>query len=321
MGIMSSCGSIELLSYDQLSPAEIFLPNQINQIGVVNNMPLRSEPRRDILTLGIMDGNGKDCAEELAGKLADSKYFEQVVICDSAIQSQQVGPVDNYSSQLSKNQVQSLIDQLGVDMLVSFEHLWIQVSKQEVQYPGWETYVPLLQAKYTPVVRLYIPERNQPMLTINLTDSLHWNLGSGISEKQVLEEVTSVAAEQVADKMVPTWGATERFFFTGGCVEMRDAAVSVHENDWKMAQETWKELYNRLKKGSTKMRAAYNIALSYEMLGDVETAEQWIEKAGKLIKGDSQEALLVKQYSETLSVRKTEMANLRIQMDRFKNNF
>ena len=321
MGIMSSCGSVELLSYDQLTPAEIFLPNQISHIGVVNNMAVRSEPRQDILTLGLLDGNGKDCAEELAGKLADSKYFNQVIICDSALQSQRTVSNDNYMTQLTGNEVNRLTNELGVDMLVSFEHLWVEVSKQEVQYPGWETFVPLLQAKYTPVVRLYLPERNQPMLTVNLTDSLHWNIGSGISEKQVLEEVSSLAAEQLVKKMVPTWNPTERVFFTGGCVEMRDAAICVHENDWTAAQTTWKTLFERLKKGNTKVRAAYNIALSYEMLGDVDAAEQWIETAKKYIKNDSQEAALIKKYAEILSTRKTEMANLKLQMDRFQNKF
>jgi hypothetical protein len=38
-----------------------------------------------LLTLGEMNGNGKKSAEMLASSLADSKYFNQVMICDSAL--------------------------------------------------------------------------------------------------------------------------------------------------------------------------------------------------------------------------------------------
>ena len=88
--VISSCSSIQTLTYDQLSPAEVNFPYQISVVGVVNNMPSRPEPKKNILTLGQIEGEGKKATEALAGLLADSKYFNQVIICDSALRS------DNY---------------------------------------------------------------------------------------------------------------------------------------------------------------------------------------------------------------------------------
>lgn len=320
MGIMSSCSSVDMLSYDQLIPADVFLPSQIREVGVVNNMPLRSVPKSDILTLGLLEGEGSKCSEELAGLLADSKYFDAVVISDSALQTQQIG-ANEYGAQLSLDQVNALTEQLGVDMLVSFEHLWVEAFKKNLKYPEWDAYLPVLQAKVTPVVRLYVPNRTQPMLTISLTDSLHWSEGFGISERQVLDEAASFAAKKVADKMVPAWEPTERLYFVGGCVEMRDAAVWVQEGNWNEAQNTWKKLFDRLKKGKTKVRSAYNIALSYEMQGNIEEAEKWLKEAQKYVREGSEEAYVIKLYSEGLTERKNQLSSLNMQMSRFKDNF
>ena len=78
-------------------------------------MPSRPEPKKNILTLGQIEGEGKKATEALAGLLADSKYFNQVIICDSALRS------DNYSTSLSVDEVSNLSSMLGVDMIISFE--------------------------------------------------------------------------------------------------------------------------------------------------------------------------------------------------------
>ena len=320
IGAMTSCGSIDLLNYDQLIPAEVFLPSQIKEVGVVNNMPARSASKNDILTLGLLEGEGEKCSEELAGVLADSKFFDAVVLADSALQNQQRGSND-YGAQLSMSQVNTLTKQLGVDLLVSFEQLWVETSKKELKYPGWDAYLQTLEAKVTPVVRLYVANRTQPMLTISLTDSLYWGENVGVSEKQILDEAASFAAKKVADKMIPAWEPTERLYFVGGCVEMRDAAVLVGEDDWNEAQKVWKGLFDRLQKGKTKAKAAFNIALSYEMLGNIEEAQKWLSEAKKYVRERSEEEYMIKLYTDTLSERKKQLSSLNMQMNRFTDNF
>ena len=86
MGVLTSCPSLEVLSFDQLNPAKISYPESISHVAVVNNMPETPEYRKPgIITLGDLDAPGKKSAEMLAGALADSKYFDQVMICDSVV--------------------------------------------------------------------------------------------------------------------------------------------------------------------------------------------------------------------------------------------
>ena len=318
-GVLASCGTADVLTIDQLRPAEMSFPVDLRQVGVVNNMKNRPNAPTDQLILGLVQGENVAATEAIAGALADSKFFDQVVICDSALQSEEnVGLPDPI---LSADEVRSLSTQLGVDMLVSLEDLWVETSKQQVRYPGWDVPLSVLKTHVSPVVRLYLPSRTQPLHTIALTDSIYWDMEIPLTEKMVLEEATRLAATKVADYLTPSWKQVERVYFYGGCVEMRDAAVYLREGSWQEAQDLWKELFHRRRKGTTKARAAYNIALSYEMLGDIDQAIKWVSESQKYVSPKSNEEKIVKYYSEALANRIREVGSLKTQMHRFNDNF
>lgn len=313
--ILTSCSSIQTLTFDQLCPAEVNFPYQVSTVGVVNNMPSRPESKKNILTLGKIGAEGKMATEALAGYLADSKYFNQVIICDSALQS------TDRTAILSERQVDELSSMLGVDFIISFERVSLDVEKKEYSNPDWMTSIPVLQVKVSPVVRLYLPGRKSPLMELVSTDSLYFDLGYRISEKEIIEEASRHAASVMANKIVPYWQTVNRFYFDGGGVEMRDAAVYVREGDWTSARDLWTKVYNRQKKGKTKFRAAYNIALSYEMTGDMEKASEWLSNASEYVTEGSEEEMALKYYIEQFRKRKAEFGKLNIQMGRFGNNF
>ena len=160
-------------------------------------MPSRPEPKKNILTLGKVEAEGKMTTETLAGYLADSKYFNQVIICDSALQS------DNYTRVLTATEVDELSSMLDVDLIISFERLLLDVEKKEYTNPDWMASIPVLQVKVAPVVRLYLPGRQVPLAELVSTDSLYFDLGYGMSEKELIEEASRHAASVMANKMVP----------------------------------------------------------------------------------------------------------------------
>ena len=98
-------------------------------------------------------------------------------------------------------------------------------------------------------------------------------------------------------------------------------AIYVNEGDWGSARELWIHVYNRQKKGNAKFRAAYNVALSYEMTGDMDNAEEWLKKASDCVKSGSEEEMVLKYYMSQFVKRKVEFGKLNIQMGRFNNNF
>ena len=101
---------------------------------------------------------------------------------------------------------------------------------------------------------------------------------------------------------------------------MSDAGVYLRENNWDEAYSQWKIAYEK-RKGQQKMKAAFNIALYYEIKDNVEQAKEWLGKAKKLVKSGSRDEQLIAFYSLELEKRESKLSQLRIQMKRFDDNF
>ncbi len=310
--LLSSCSSVEFLTLDQLHPAELNFPEQVKVVGVVNNIPSRSELKTNILKSGIIESDGKSVTELLASSIADSKYFSQVVICDSALQD---NPAHEY---LSSEEVSDISSMLDVDMLFSFEKLTVDVQKKEFKLPQWGTSIPVISAEVSPEVAVYIPGKDRPLMLINPKDTIIFDIESKLSEKRLMEEVVNKVSTDISHKLVPYWKQVERVYFAGGGVEMRDAGVYVKEGNWEEARNEWMRLYDRVKKGNSKFRAAFNIALSYEMTGDMQKAEEWLDKSSTFVSSGSFDEQALKYYKKELSNRNTFFNKLNVQMKRFK---
>lgn len=313
--LFTACGSMQNFTFDQLYPADITYPEQVKNVAVVNNMASIPEPKTGLLTLGLLEGNGKVAAETLAGALADSRYFNQVVICDSALRAKDELPSD--ASTLSQAEVESLATSLGADMIFSVERVLLQTAKREVFYPEFPMPFEVVELRTTPVVKIYLPSRSKPMAVISKTDSLYWDITPDLSDKRIVNDGTMDAITTLMPYLIPHWGEVTRLYYTGGSVEMRDAVVCLRENDWEGARKLWQRLYDKRKKGSAKMKAAFNIALSYEMEGDVDKAIEWLEKAKQLVDAGSENGLVIVYYEEALKKKKQDLPKLNLQMNRF----
>lgn len=314
--MLSSCTSVRMLSFDELVPAKLNFPPDVRTVAVVNNMPDVPVPQEGMLTLGELNADGKFSAEALATSLADSKYFSEVVICDSALH-----PKEKERMALSQEEIRTLSDNLGADLIFSLDRVVLHTAKEDVFYPDMALVWQAVEMKATPVLSIYMPSREKPLHVLALTDSVYVDVAGLSSDKQLMEEGGRMAAGILTQQLVPYWKTVERTYFGGGCVEMRDAEVCVRENDWEGARKLWMTLYECHKKGSLKMKAAFNTALSYEMAGDLKQAAAWLEKAERLLKPENSEKRLVGFYKEQLQERMETMSRLNLQMSRFDNKF
>ena len=184
MCCLASCSSIQTLTFDQLCPATVNFPERVRNVAVVNNMPATPEAKRTLLTLGEMNGNGKKSAEMLASSLADSKYFNQVMICDSALND------THFAGRriLTQKEVQQLAGELDADLIFSLDQVGIQTERDELVYPGIAASWPVIKAKVTPVLSIYLPERERPIQVIAKTDSgmQAWLLQTGRCRRKQL---------------------------------------------------------------------------------------------------------------------------------------
>ena len=355
--LFGGCQSVEPLSIDYMLPAEVSFPSNLRRATVVNNMPpvpdnhLIIEESKDksknqtemARKTGYFNGNARIALESLAETLAEEKYFDEVIICDSALRTDD--KVQRETA-LSREEVETLTESLDVDFLIALENVQIRSLRKIEFLPEWRLYTGTLDVKVYPTVKVYIPRRNGPMVTINAQDSIFWDYTSSnmaqagsklISDEEMLKEASDFAGTVPVKQLLPYWTTAQRYLFTGGSVNMRDAAVFVRENDWEQAIELWKQTYEKKKKGKQKMYAACNIALGYEMLDSISNAEEWalkaqtvayeIDKIEEMKDKASVDAidvpnyLAVTRYLTALQERKAGMPRLKAQMERFQNDF
>ncbi len=315
---LASCSTVRTIAFEQLCPAEVSLPGRVRTVAVVNNMPSVPEAKSDAATFGLLNADGKAVAETLAGMLADSKYFRQVIICDSALNG---APAEGTGYRaLSRGEVQELAEQLGADVLFSIDRVFVQNEKKEIEYPGMMQPWPVASTRVTSVLNVYSPVRAKPLRTLVAADSTEWDWNLIPSDRQMLREAARIAAGKLSSSLVPHWRQTERLFYAGGCVEMRDAEVCIDEGDWQGAYDLWLALFNEREGGKAKARAALNLAVASEMLDEPERAKEWLEKAKPYIPEGSEEEAVWKFSSLRLAQRMGDYSRLKAQMERFGNN-
>ena len=315
-GGLVSCGSIQTYSYDELRPAKVSFPAAIRKVAVINNAVPASPLKRGVVT-GALDGDAQLTAESLAEALADSKYFDQVMICDSAFRSD----TDAEIRVLPPEEVDRLAADLQSDMILSLDKVEITNEKKPLLYQNMPLSVELLQTKVTPTLHVYLPGRDTPLFKIAQTDSLNWDLSPYLSDVKIAEEAAYTAALSLYRILVPYWEPANRLYFDGGGVDMRDGAVYAREGDWMQAKQLWMSAYQGTRSKTKQAKAAFNLALACEMSGTIEEATEWLEKAMQLAEEGSNVAQVCAVYRQQLRLREADLSLLNAQMNRFGDKF
>lgn len=315
--LLQACTTIQTISFDRLKGAEINFPDQIRRVGIVNDVPAIN-PMTSFAndSIDYLEADGKVAAEMLAQRIAASDYFDQVVICDSALRSKKDG--QNLAYTLPQSKADELIRSLGVDVLFSIERVNIVLNKEG--YWGYSEnmmQVPMMDGIVSPVLVAYAYGRPNPMFIVNQTDTLCWEVNAKLTYEQIARESAEYAADVLSERLLPHWVETERFYFDGGNVEMRDAGVCLRENNWHDAANLWKQVYDS-KKGKAKMRAAFNLALYSEMQNDYQQAMKYLDEALVIVGEESPEGSLIRLYRQQLEIHFKENQRLQIQMKRFE---
>lgn len=89
------------------------------------------------------------------------------------------------------------------------------------------------------------------------------------------------AAEKYAKLIAPTWNNDSRIIFNGNSKFFSQAMVFAEQGNWFDAAALWQK-YTNDKNRSIAARAAFNMALANEMLGNFELALEWLSEAQKL---------------------------------------
>lgn len=103
-------------------------------------------------------------------------------------------------------------------------------------------------------------------------------VGGVLDHRQAVNEASFQTGRIYADRITPQWLRLNREFFTKGRGN-QDFRIGVRRatvNDWDGAREAWHESVNSRRR-KVAGRSAYNLALMYEIAGDLELAREWAQ--------------------------------------------
>lgn len=149
------------------------------------------------------------------------------------------------------------------------------------------------------------------------SDTLTWDAIDSDKEKlernfssivNNVKEISYFAALDYSKRIFPIWKTEVRYYFVEGNKNFKEASRLVKENKWEDAIKIWKQ-YVKVNDKEIASRASYNLAIAYEILGDIDLAIEWAQ-----ISFDLKEKKRTKYYILKLKNRKSDFKKLKYQL-------
>jgi len=329
--LLSACSTINYVGIEAYKPAEITFPGGVRKVLVVNNaVPQRPDSGYEFSLLGLRQDTARasadsalfDACRSLGEFIVETDYFQDVLLYHDAIRED-----NSYLSdaRLDMEAIRLLCEANGADAVISLDRLLFNMNKNVIALPEGILLGTIL-VKMGGVIRTYLPDRENALATVLISDSLYWE-EAGMDMRQLdsflpqPDEALRTAGKFIGEiaypNFVPHWRNEIRWYFSKGTSAWRTAAAYATSERWDLAEELWRTIHEQTNNGSSKAKSASNIALSLEMKGKIEEAYEWAEKSLALFekseKKESRDYQLLSQYVLTLKERVLEDRKLNVQ--------
>jgi len=297
--LLQSCSTISHISIDVLKPAEIDYNYAIRKVAIVNSkfnnkyLKASEKGKRDVHRL-IKERKTALCIDSLIVILNLSTRFDTIEFLD-------------YDKEIKLSDAREIAKKLDVDGLIIFNSYYYYSSKTIQDHYPFESYFSCdlyLSSEF--IWKLYDLNNHKfsEELTYIYNDS--WS-GHGDTKDEatksipgkdeLAEEVFGDVGKYIGQKITPQWTPENRVYYNNGNSSMRKVSELVNENKWEEAAEIWNQNSNSDNKTIAK-NAQFNLALYYEIQGDIEKA---YKTSSNLFKLNNDQ--VSKNYSNLLHTR------------------
>jgi tetratricopeptide (TPR) repeat protein len=302
LALLASC--TQSTSLQVLQPAEMRIPQQIQRITTID----RSQPSKGVLNVieGLVTGEGigedrlgrEVAVDGLRDVLSRTPRFS-VIVTDVVMEGSEAG--GQMAPPLPWEEVQRLCDQYQSDALLAIERydtdkiVFTDRFEEEYEEDGKKRTRTRYRARADMSVvigwRLYAPERELILdeFSVRVNDSFAAEGNTKEQARRNLPDLSAIArdisfqaGQKYGMRIAPVWVTVSRSFYTKGKgiykEDMKKAARYAQTGQWERAETMWEKL-DAFGDPKTAGRAAHNLAVARERLGDLEGALRWAEKA------------------------------------------
>ena len=306
-----SCVSTHSLNLDVLRPATVTIEPEIVSVLVMDNsMPFRGDSIHKITTSKgvylidtiLVDNFGEIAGTSLSENLKNRVFFDSVYYHNtSKLYSSDLGYL---SEEIMKKRINDLCNVYNVEAIISLESYNYKTELNFVDLT--EFYYGSLDISGGIYWKIY--EKGGNILDMFVqTDNIFWDdhnnnyssiLKSLPSQREGLEVFADYLGEAFIKHIVPYWETVQRQYYSSGHYLFLRANDLHKANNWEDAAKIWYYVYEN-GNSKQKARAAYNLALSYEVRGDFDEALAWGDISQQLF--DKLGSFKASQYDKGLA--------------------
>ena len=329
-----SCSPYRYLCIETLNSASITFPTEMRRVLIVNNaLPQNDVPFESTLfhladSIAISaDSAAFDFCSSLGEVLADFEGFDDVRLLDGCFRNRDMSPL--LAPNLERNEVEMLCEEHETDVVISLDRLLFSINEYTYKTIGIQMQEDI-QVDISGVLRVYVPDREKPLTTILLTDTITPEAGFDYDNEGILKILFSInpsnllrvsaryMATEARKYFIPYWHEDLRWYYKSSIAQWKEATAYAESERWDKALDIWKKLYGRETSWKQRARLCSNIALGLELTGDLEQALQYAKLSHQLMHDrlGADDAFVQKQdtYINVLTSRIIEERRLQLQL-------
>lgn len=280
----SSCSHFLYTSLDVLRPAKVSFELNANNLLIINNTV--PQPSNLGHLTQLLNENPKYVSfnTDSLAIFCLSALYEDIETKDF-FSSYQYNPKSiNTSSDflstnvISENSIKNLCREKQSNVILSLDKIKVNDELNEYFIPDNSNYVATLELRYETTWSIHYPA-NSTAKSITFKDTLYWEsesyskseaLKSLPKREDALVDGALEVGHKTVNRVIPYWEKVDRYFYNSKI--LKRGMDSVFVKNWTSAIEIWELTYNTSSDLWVKFQAANNIAICYEISGNIEKA-------------------------------------------------
>ncbi len=321
---LGSCTTLLYTSIDVLKPAKVTFDPQKNNLLIVNNTVVQPEDyghkneylgeKPKNLTCKT-DSLPLFCLSVINDAINSKGFFNDVNLEINSVNSSS----DFFNVQvLSTENITNLGEKYSANVILSLDRLKVNDQVTEYYSDEYATYYATLEARLESQWSLHYPGNSQ-YGSVTFRDTLFWDAESRVRQKALSQLPDRAAAlfdaavyvgNNSVKRFIPQWEKADRYFFSSSNKSMKQGYDSLVYKNWESAISIWDEALPQ-SKIRTKALLAHNIAVVYEILGDIDSAISYAQKSMEYFEQTQimnfKFYTIAENYLNILQVRKNEL--------------
>ena len=334
-----SCSPVRYIAVETHSPAALTFAPDMRRILIVNNaveqqrVSFESDIREVPDSIRISaDSTAIDFCRTLGETIAGFAGFDDVRLLEDAYRKDSQSLL---APLLLQDEIRQLCDEHEIDVVISLDRLLFTIKEHTGYTYFYNEFMVggLIEVNMSGVLRVYLPSRVSPLSTIALSDSITpaapltilrkdsqvWEIIFTDDQTNLLRESAKYLAEEARIHFIPYWTEDIRWYYKSSDSRWKEAVAFATTEQWDKALNIWQKLYTHTSSWKPKARLASNIALGFELTGDLNEALNYAKLSHQLLRErleeDDPALKRHEQYINVLSFRIMEEQRLRLQME------